>query len=384
MKRISFLILTCIITILAQAQVTIGSSTPPAKGALLEVKDNDANATTNVTSESGGMVLPRVRLEDKATLQPFIKLTDAEWQTSNRDKTKKLHIGMIVYNLNTTAPFMEGLFCWNGEEWRRMDDSPAVKASISKLLCTNASMSPGNYTTNVALGDEVIVKVPYMGGNGGTYEGTAPIGGTPATNNLFIERIGGKLAYGAGEVMYKVTGTPSVSSPNTTTFPIEFLGQTGNITIGGGLTSLNAKNLVNSIKVNSAYLPGANRDNGTVLPFEEINITETGSYAFSLRLYGEIVGSYTGRIPFYIFLHKIHTDVNGVETKTLVDAAELDVVTVANNHYSYSVTLGGSFEEGDKVTVSMHRINSTAPTWELSKGADATTPVRTSLIFWKL
>lgn len=376
MKRILFFTLTCILTTSTQAQVTIGSSEEPVKGALLDIKSGAANSTTNVTSESGGLVLPRVRLEDRATLQPFIKLTDKEWGTLDKDKTSKMHAGMIVYNLNTTSPFTEGLYCWNGNSWRKMDDSPTIETGIGEgqLLCGSATMSPATYTAGVQLVN-YFLKVPYTGGTGGAYDGALPVEGT---NGLSIERIGGKLAFGSGEIVYRVTGKPEKSSPTTTTFPIDFLGESCFATVGA-VTSVNVRNLTSNVDVNTANNVSSTTGptKGTILPFEEIKITETGSYAFSLRLYGRIPTSYKARIPYYIYLQK--NDRNNI-----LDAAEIDVSVVTENQdYSYSVTMGGYFEEGDTVIISMNRLAADAP-WTLKAGANNQTAIRTSLIYWKL
>lgn len=373
-------LMMCVLAINVKAQVTIGSGIAPEGGAILELKEFDAGSKNETANK--GMICPRVELKDiyKNELHPMYDITLPAY-TANKTALKKSHTGLIVYNVTSGSVFMPGFYFWNGQEWRKMDDSPAVEPSISELRCTNATTSTSSYTAGQPF--ETIVKIPYLGGNGATYEGNAPVGGTSATNNLYIERISGKLAYGGGEVMYRVFGTPLVSSPTQTTFPISFLGKTCTVSIGGSMTSVNLKNLLTNTLINTNYLPGGDRNNAKRLNFGEIVIPETGSYAFSLRLYGFVSNEYFGRIPFYIFLHR---EKNGV--KTLLDASEIDLVTIKGDgtgtDYSYSVTLGGVFEEGDNVVVSMHRINKDAPSWNLKMGADSGTPVRTSLIYWKL
>jgi len=99
------------------AQVTVGSNTDPVRAALLDVKGQAADAD-NITSKTGGLALPRVNLVDAETLQPFIATTDADWT----DPTKKAqliknHTGLMVYNLNTTSPFAQGIYVWTGAKW---------------------------------------------------------------------------------------------------------------------------------------------------------------------------------------------------------------------------------------------------------------------------
>lgn len=108
-----------------RAQVTIGSGNPPAKAALLEIKSQEADAG-NVTSTTGGLGLPRVLLENKYNLAPFIKTSDTEWTAGTvQETTKKNHTGLTVYNLTSnlateTKPelrFRKGIYVWDGAQW---------------------------------------------------------------------------------------------------------------------------------------------------------------------------------------------------------------------------------------------------------------------------
>lgn len=90
-------------------QVTVGADVEPAKAALLEVKSQAADASTNVTSTTGGLGLPRVSLVSATTMQPFIVSATADEKTA--------HTGLMVYNLNTTAPFSAGIYVWDGAKW---------------------------------------------------------------------------------------------------------------------------------------------------------------------------------------------------------------------------------------------------------------------------
>lgn len=92
----------------AYAQVTVGSGVAPATGALLEIKSQAADAS-NVTSTTGGLGLPRVSLVSLTTLDPFI--------ASATTAVKTNHTGLMVYNLNTTAPFSKGVYVWDGTTW---------------------------------------------------------------------------------------------------------------------------------------------------------------------------------------------------------------------------------------------------------------------------
>ena len=108
-----------------EAQVTIGMEASPARAALLELKTQeaanppDANDSTNVTSAQGGLLLPRVRLVDPVTLEPFIPAFDPDWVDSVRTRIKELHAGLTVYNLADDAAFKPGFYTWNGQQWIR-------------------------------------------------------------------------------------------------------------------------------------------------------------------------------------------------------------------------------------------------------------------------
>ncbi|MFV0311119.1 MAG: hypothetical protein ACK5KN_05660 [Dysgonomonas sp.] len=100
-----------------QSQVTIGAGIEPARAALLDLKDNDPDGE-NVTSKTGGLILARVKLVDKNTLEPFIPKTDPDWTNAVKQAAlMKDHVGLMVYNLNDKDGFSEGTYIWNGAEW---------------------------------------------------------------------------------------------------------------------------------------------------------------------------------------------------------------------------------------------------------------------------
>lgn len=97
------------------AQVTIGSTNPPSQGALLDLKMNDDGTSTK------GLLLPRITLVDKETMDPVFTTADSE--------LKKQHIGLIVYHVggNNIDP---GVYTWDGEQWLSssgVDSSPFSK-----------------------------------------------------------------------------------------------------------------------------------------------------------------------------------------------------------------------------------------------------------------
>jgi hypothetical protein len=96
------------------AQVTIGSDINPVKGALLDLKDQAADAN-NVTATKGGLVLPRVNLVSRTSLEPFVSGMDPQLRSD--------HVGLTVYNLTNDGSFYPGIYIWMGNEWRAIETS---------------------------------------------------------------------------------------------------------------------------------------------------------------------------------------------------------------------------------------------------------------------
>ncbi|MDR1202308.1 MAG: hypothetical protein LBL58_11890 [Tannerellaceae bacterium] len=114
---ISVLVFLCINTLI-HAQVTIGSDIEPSPGSLLDLKENSGD-DDNTTK---GIMLPRVRLSDLNNLYPMFA-TNTDYKNKKSELDHK-HIGLIVYNVNESAPFKKGLYYWDGDKWVHAD--PAV------------------------------------------------------------------------------------------------------------------------------------------------------------------------------------------------------------------------------------------------------------------
>lgn len=135
-KLVSICFLTCLGIGAIQssyAQVTIGSGSPPVKAALLELKDKDAEPIIpsvtdddNITSSTGGLILPRVKLISKSTLEPFVNKSSTEW-ISNTDYLKEKHAGLTVYNLNESNGFKQGIYAWDGSKWDLVGENSGIQ-----------------------------------------------------------------------------------------------------------------------------------------------------------------------------------------------------------------------------------------------------------------
>ena len=105
----------------AFTQVTIGSNEVPEKAALLDLKTLKFEDQTNlVSSKNGGILLPRVEINDVNVLGVFANTTGLD--TSDE---KNRHTGLVVYNVGTTTNggttvlVEEGIYVWDGQIWRK-------------------------------------------------------------------------------------------------------------------------------------------------------------------------------------------------------------------------------------------------------------------------
>lgn len=188
-------------------QVTIG--TP----------DNiDPTAIFNVVSKNKGVLLPRIELSGPTDIVTIPNPTT----------------GLLIYNTGANPAFaVEGYLYWNGTEWRQFVSGTSKKPQISGLDCINTRMNPVSYKAGQHY--EGVLIVPYFGGNGGYYGADLAIASTGVTG-LTATLQPGSLAYGNGELIFTLSGTPSQSSPELATFNINFSGY--NCTASVGANSL--------------------------------------------------------------------------------------------------------------------------------------------------
>lgn len=107
------------------AQVTIGTNTPPIEGAILQLKENE-NSDINAKK---GLLLPRVELQSLTgdlakTLDPSVT------QDNTYDPIK--HIGLTVYNTSRnetddSTRRCPGVHAWDGTSWVPLQAYPEVR-----------------------------------------------------------------------------------------------------------------------------------------------------------------------------------------------------------------------------------------------------------------
>jgi len=122
MRKYSILILVSILLftkVQLNAQVTIGTHMEPEKAALLDLKTKDGGDDGGISTETGGLLLPRISLENINGLTPFIDSTTMSQEEYN--KHKKRHTGLAVYNITRDFDknIEKGVYIWSGNRWEK-------------------------------------------------------------------------------------------------------------------------------------------------------------------------------------------------------------------------------------------------------------------------
>jgi hypothetical protein len=118
------------------AQVTIGSDTPPEPGALLDLRNKPRNAENNATADKG-LLLPRVRLNDMKAINGLKASIDSE--DSIEWYPDKL-IGLMVYNVEESQNISEGIYVWNGTEWKNYNGKSEISGSGQSVTDLNLTL----------------------------------------------------------------------------------------------------------------------------------------------------------------------------------------------------------------------------------------------------
>jgi hypothetical protein len=207
MNKIFFTLCFCFTTVFTtQAQVTIGSGIEPDDCALLDLKQQ-ADGTSK-----RGFLGPRVAL---AGITDVLTIPNPA-------------IGLLVYNTGTGGLGYPGYVFWNGREGRAFNNLSMEEGAIGSITCNGVSLTPSVYKAGEPY--EGIMIVPYTGSNGGMYpaQTIGPVNGLTAT------LAHGNFSVGAGNLAYTITGTPTLTTPETTVFPINIGGKTCEAVIGAG------------------------------------------------------------------------------------------------------------------------------------------------------
>ena len=207
----------------------VGDPTPAQQTNDFVITNNGSVGIGTITPDSSSIL--EINVDNlnpgykKGFLGPRVSLISYNDNTTIPNPTE----GLIVYNRGNNIDFpYTGYTVWIGNEWRNLNGQSLAPGKIEKISCTSILMAPRIYSQGVSY--KGIMTVPYIGGNGGIYgaQKIGPINGLTATINQ------GRFMEGAGVLRYTITGTPTVTSPNVTTFPINIGGAQCNADIGNG------------------------------------------------------------------------------------------------------------------------------------------------------
>jgi hypothetical protein len=187
------------------ANTVVATGTPAQPYALSFVNGVDS---VRIGAVAGSSTLLKVASSNKGFMLPKVTLSSR----TDRTTVPNPEPGLMVYNTGKHASYsVEGFLFWNGSEWKTMDNNVAIQPSFTSFNCGSAILSPAQYTSGIAYSG--LLRVPYTGGNGGRYTGGASI----TANGLTFRLQDGRLENGNGELVFSVTGTPTVTSPTATT-----------------------------------------------------------------------------------------------------------------------------------------------------------------------
>jgi hypothetical protein len=261
------------------AQVGIGINSP------------SGSAQLEITSTSKGMLIPRMNKSQRLAI------------TSPA-------VGLMVYQTDDIL----GFYYYSGTEWQLMSTETTTTASISTLDLANARLEPSTYTSGVAYTGVLII--PYLGGNGGNYANGTSISSSGVTG-LSATLKGGTLNYGAGELVYDISGTPSASSPNKSDFSIPTtLGAAGGTaSVGNGRVIKIGEAIIASYKIPKTTATAASFDLGSYVTANNLTPLPTID-GLEANIFGNGITYYRPRIynrlstPQTIFFQTWATQVN--------------------------------------------------------------------------
>lgn len=135
MKEYLFLAILLANCVVGYSQITIGSSDAPLPGALLDLKEE------GVTTKGLGM--PRVALTSKTgDLAKTMGYTGGKIGSLSAEE----HIGLIVYNVNTSMELCPGLYVWDGTSWVELSP-PEDKTAYDPVSQILTDHEGNTYTT---------------------------------------------------------------------------------------------------------------------------------------------------------------------------------------------------------------------------------------------
>jgi len=379
----------------AQSQVTIGSTSVPLKNVLLDLKEtNEANGNAN--SEKG-LVLPRVFLTAADSLSPILTKADPDYET-----LKPAYTGIIVYNVNATAPFVKGVYVWDGTQWNQGNADQPVNILATNGLSLDASTGAvelggtlNTPTTVNLINNNLIFNADNgkIGVETSTPQAALHIANPNSNETLILKNL-----------RYVSDTKNPIDAAATPTYHDLMISENGVVREAQSLSNGNRSIAYSLQTTNVAINQGDSTGNaGTELLWSRdganasIVLPQAGTYVFSFCLFGTLTINTTPTIPAnqYVPTGMTPTDVNsyyisafknGTAIANLANMQEFVITyTVGYNYANYSVFLPVSGNAGDVIhfKLAADPTRSTRFTWNLTSTGNIPAQ-KTSMIFWKL
>jgi len=114
MRTINILLFCVILSfpVYLKAQVTVGSGAIPEKAALLDIK-TITGSNGQISSDAGGLLLPRVTISDVSVLGVFANVSGID-----TPQEKLMHKGLTVYNIGSIN-VEPGIYVWDSVKWQK-------------------------------------------------------------------------------------------------------------------------------------------------------------------------------------------------------------------------------------------------------------------------
>jgi len=364
-----------------QSQITIGSTSNPQKGVLLDLKEKD-EVNGNADSDKG-LVLPRVYLTNVDSLSPMLTGNEPGY-----DDLKPSYTGLMVYNVNPNAPFEKGIYLWNGTQWQGTNDS-GITAKNGLTASGNTVQLGGDLSQNTVLNLNDYNLIFNRG------HGNIGIGTSDPEAILHIENpnnedplILGNLKF-ISDAHNEIDDSVNVSDPN---YYDLLISEDGVVRKAHLISPYLNHSVLYVLSEDTKILPGSATGNGTsgdggvflewkysvnLADHQNIILPEDGAYVFSFSLNGSWTpgtGTPIDANTFYISAFQ-----NGTDASNMVDIAEIVASHTTYPSMSYSINLTVTGKAGDAVyfKLASYFPEYDAFTWTLLAN-------KTTVIYWRL
>lgn len=147
LKTLIILVGLFVIASTAKTQVTIGSSSSPSPGSLLDLKEHDVKGANS----SKGLLLPRVLLQELGSLAPAYTGSDSD--------LIKGHIGLIVFNMTDDLDkgLCKGVYLWRGSAWVRVPKPCAPLVDPELINTPNCYIVASGAAVSIPIGKPYLV-----------------------------------------------------------------------------------------------------------------------------------------------------------------------------------------------------------------------------------